>query len=104
MLTEGEAVWQSVLAERLRRNSVNPVVVYCSQALKNSIKVNNTKENITDGSTSDSIPASSAAPTDKKLICTLVSTLYTKKKMVILEMLYIYIYTVSKYCLRRCVV
>jgi len=77
---EGETIWQSVLAERLRRNSVNPVVVYCSQALNASIKVNNTEENFKDSSTSNSIPASSAASSDKKLICTVVSALHTNKE------------------------
>lgn len=92
LITEGEAIWQSILAERLRRNSVNPVVVYCSQALNTSVKVNNTEGNVTDRSTSNSIPASSAAPSDKKLICTVVSTQHTKNKVVILKMLYICIH------------
>lgn len=55
------------------------MVVYCSQALNTNIKVNNTEENFTDSSTSNSIPASSAAPSDKKLLCTVVSILHTNK-------------------------
>jgi len=100
---EGEAIWQSILAERLRRNSVNPVVVYCSQALNARIKVNNAEENFTDSSTSNSIPASSAAPSDKKLICTVVSALHINK-----EDCYIanvtHMHTLSKYFLRKYVI
>lgn len=103
MPTEGEAIWQSILAERLRRNSLNPVVVYCSQALNTSIKVNNTEENFTDSSTSNSIPASSAAPSDKKLLCTVVSTLHTNKGDCYIENV-THMHTLSKYCLRNYVV
>ena len=97
MLTEGEAIWQSILAERLRRNSVNPVVVYCSQALNTSIKVNNTEEKFTDSSPSNSFPASSATPSDKKLFCTVVSTLHTKKEDCYIENV-THMHTLSKYC------
>jgi hypothetical protein len=72
-IAEGEAVWQNVLAERLRRKSLNPVVVYCNQTLKPSVRVNSTEENTTDSSTCDSSPPSLTASGEKKLICTVVS-------------------------------
>lgn len=103
MPTEGEAIWQSILAERLRRNSVNPVVVYCSQTSNTSIKVNNKEGNFTDSSTSNSIPASSAAPSDKKLICTVVSTLHANKGDCYIENV-THMHTLSKYCLSKYVV
>lgn len=72
-LAEGEAIWHNVVAERLRRNSVNPVIVYCSQTLNPNIRVNNTKETVTNNSTSNNSTSSLAAVSDKKLICTMVS-------------------------------
>jgi hypothetical protein len=77
-IAEGEAIWQNVLAERLRRNSLNPVVVYCNQTLKPHVRVNSTEENATDSSTSNNSPPSLAASGEKKLICTVVSKLPDK--------------------------
>lgn len=75
-IAEGEAVWQNVLAERLRRNSLNPMVVYCSQTLKPGVRVNSTEENATDST--NNIPSSLASSGEKKLICTVVSKLQNK--------------------------
>jgi hypothetical protein len=72
-LAEGEAIWHSVVAERFRRNSLNPVIVYCNQTLNPSLRLNNTKETITNISTSNNSTSSLAAVSDKKLICTVVS-------------------------------
>ncbi|XP_033607966.1 genetic suppressor element 1 isoform X2 [Cryptotermes secundus] len=70
---EGEAIWHNVVAERLRRNSINPMIVYCSQSLNSNIRVNNTKETVTNNSTSNNSTSSLAAIGDKKLICTMVT-------------------------------
>jgi hypothetical protein len=79
------------------------MVVYCTQALNTSIKINNTEENFTDSSTSNSIPASLAAHGDKKLICTVVSTLHTNKEGCCIENA-THKHTFSKYCLGKYVV
>lgn len=79
------------------------MVVYCSKALNTSIKGNNMEENFTDSSTSNSIPASSAAPSDKKLICTVVSTLHTNKGDCYVENV-THMHTLSYYCLRKYVI
>jgi hypothetical protein len=49
------------------------VIVYCSQALSPNLKVNSTKETITNNSVSNNSTSSLAAASDKKLICTVVS-------------------------------
>jgi hypothetical protein len=74
-LAEGEAIWHNVVAERLRRNSLNPVVVYCSQTLNPSVRVSNTKETVTNNSTSNNSTSNLATASDKKFICTVVSKL-----------------------------
>ncbi|KAJ9573519.1 hypothetical protein L9F63_009083, partial [Diploptera punctata] len=56
---ESETIWQNVLAERLRRNSLNPVVMYCSQAINCTVKV----EETTDGNNGPSNSCSSSAIT-----------------------------------------
>jgi hypothetical protein len=54
------------------------------------------EENFKDSNTSNSIPASSAAPSDKKLICTVVSTLHTNKGFCYVENV-THMHTFSKY-------
>ncbi|PSN51647.1 hypothetical protein C0J52_09442 [Blattella germanica] len=69
---EGEAMWQRVLAERLRRNSVNPLVMYCTQALNPNGKVG-----VTEDSTEDNSSSNLLSNSEKKVMCTMVKDTVT---------------------------
>jgi hypothetical protein len=68
-----------VLAERLRRNSLNPVVVYCSQTLNPTVSCNYTEDSAIDSNTYNNSSPSLAASSNKKLICAVVSKLLERR-------------------------